>query len=1831
MGDEHVEVSAGEFDGRFHRFERKLGRGATKKVYLAYDTERGVDCAWNQISLHSLTQEEQEGLEKEINVMKSLDHENILKYHAHWTTPNFLCFITDYQTHSLKNYINERKIRLSTVKNWSRQILSGLAHLHERQILHRDIKCDNLFLNSQNSTVVIGDLGLAKEMTKATGANGEPMSIVGTPQFMAPEQLHLQTHYDEKVDIYALGMCIIEMMTRTYPYAECRTILEVITCINEDRDCQALTRIKSQNSHSFIQWCCHRNPECRPSALEAIEHSWLCRTTAEDNKYCSDLVAPDETEKPATSKPVPNVPKPSANDEHTQPGPANADAPLKPKQIRTVRTFIRHDAVEPMPVEDSPRTSFQEESYDSSPDARPTINTVNQPTAHSANLNPTIASSAPNGLGVSTPNPQVGNQQFPANSQPNHNAFSQYVQPGFVQPQMGMNFPMAMPNFNPMMYMQMNPGMNMGGVPPQMMQQFFQMAQANAPNMDPRMVETMFQQLIQQYTQAQQAAQNYMTQQWVQQQFANFMQQQGLPTQNLPQPNGTAVPQNGTAVPQMGVSQNGTAVPQMAVPQNGTAVPQMAVPQNGTSVPQMAVPQSGGTVPPTIHQSTQPTGTNVTPNQKPPIQPSTNLAPNEPRLSASAKSVPNPIEAPVSLGTSQSQQQFTPNATLEGPPAGFSQPGSTSTTPQPSFNQSSTQAFPNTYSTSGNYATPQTTPTQFKQAPSSNNQQQYQPAQNANSQYTSPNPAQAQPQFTSSTQSQSSQQFTTATQSQTAPQFATPPQNQQQFQPSSSAPPNPQFAQPSNSAPPTPQFAQPSNFQQQYQTLNPPQTQPTYPPQAQFQNANPTPQFTSGPYRPAPDVPRNSFQSGPFSANATSLSASAQSSASHSPSNSPHVMAPSLNPAKARQISTVSDTSTASTRKTDSKRKCEFSDSRNISLVDPVKVASIELTEDGSLYYVLRIWIPTLGKGKKFGVTVQESDDVNKIIQQLLEDKKLPLEWHERVAFALQMAKDNLQQPRMSNSLSEPSLQKREHIPFGDTSRQGSTQNLDNSPPIDTSDIPINPITPIEAFQTPPDALNEPFAHLQHRPQVKRQRSRDSAEACSPPRGIPTLRRHNSAPVTDNISDPDPTHMSQIFSHANYESQSDAIQTNQPASVHSNVATPERSKAPSQMPIEKPPSPPEAINLVVTSNEESKADPTRSTPQRSVNPSRPDVNTTLDDDRPSPTKPPSNIPFAAFPPEQDKLYKRIIYMSSEELLEFCEVHAITNEGIPITPDIELNVVQMKILHHILAERGEKRKPVIRRKPKKKEKENEKPKTKRILSAPPTKEESQVLPIRRSSEPVLNSLTKSRPVPTIHDSKSDAALNPNPSRLCDNSDEDTTLAAELAQDILLEETNKKDETESLAQSILELHKFMQMSDSQGNSQEMKRMMLANLEKLKNLDVAKYEELTTEFNFSNVISREPPTSSEPPPPERITRPCTTIDPNSSDADSFFIAMAHSLQQLGQEVTALEIRQNYCRELQTIINEDDASAENLSRQYQKVRGRILRMYGDNAEQALSVLEKFSQPGFWHQHLFDNTKSVMSILWGIRIRLYMDGFDEDQIMDIGKKGDTDLKIIEIFQERIYEDGVPAFVYRIVEPEAPRQSNTLRESEPFLQEIVNDLLSKEETRTRENAKPVSSKPVDVVRQKSGSSNSEEARVRAESPKKSAPIEPFVSDDPSDPFQKIVSPAFIKSADPPSTSLIPSSTTIRRLDSNRDSTDTASAKDDSPRESPSKSEPLDPADIPKEKSKPKLTEKEKEQRKLERARKRAEIEARIKEEQQRLRESDTDDPVKFETSSQNAV
>jgi WNK lysine deficient protein kinase len=126
-----------------------------------------------------------------------------------------------------KSYIQrfkkqEPSKRIKVIKNFANQILKGLAYLHGRSppVIHRDLKCDNVFVTGQCGQVKIGDLGLAT-LKKQSFAK----SVIGTPEFMAPEMYTEQ--YDEIVDVYAFGMCLLEMATGEYPYQECTKPYEV--------------------------------------------------------------------------------------------------------------------------------------------------------------------------------------------------------------------------------------------------------------------------------------------------------------------------------------------------------------------------------------------------------------------------------------------------------------------------------------------------------------------------------------------------------------------------------------------------------------------------------------------------------------------------------------------------------------------------------------------------------------------------------------------------------------------------------------------------------------------------------------------------------------------------------------------------------------------------------------------------------------------------------------------------------------------------------------------------------------------------------------------------------------------------------------------------------------------------------------------------------------------------------------------------------------------------------------------------------------------------------------------------------------------------------------------------------------------------------------------------------------------------------------------------------------------------------------------------------------------------------------------------------------------
>ena len=117
-------------------------------------------------------------------------------------------------TGSLMDFVQPIPVlRWKIVKKWAKQILEGLAFLHGQNppIIHRNINCDNIFIIANTGELKIGDLGLSTVCQRSD-------SCVGTAPFMAPELF--EEDYDEKVDIYAFGMSILQMITKKVSKAQ---------------------------------------------------------------------------------------------------------------------------------------------------------------------------------------------------------------------------------------------------------------------------------------------------------------------------------------------------------------------------------------------------------------------------------------------------------------------------------------------------------------------------------------------------------------------------------------------------------------------------------------------------------------------------------------------------------------------------------------------------------------------------------------------------------------------------------------------------------------------------------------------------------------------------------------------------------------------------------------------------------------------------------------------------------------------------------------------------------------------------------------------------------------------------------------------------------------------------------------------------------------------------------------------------------------------------------------------------------------------------------------------------------------------------------------------------------------------------------------------------------------------------------------------------------------------------------------------------------------------------------------------------------------------------
>ncbi|KAI7743513.1 hypothetical protein M8C21_033293 [Ambrosia artemisiifolia] len=163
-----------------------------------------------------------------------------------------------------------KHVDLRALKKWSKQILEGLLYLHSHDppVIHRDLKCDNIFVNGNQGEVKIGDLGLAAILLQAHSAH----SVIGTPEFMAPELY--EEEYNELVDIYAFGMCLLELVTFEYPYCECANAAQIYKKVTSGVKPASLAKVKDPEIKSFIEKCIAKVSD-RLSAKELLMDEFL--------------------------------------------------------------------------------------------------------------------------------------------------------------------------------------------------------------------------------------------------------------------------------------------------------------------------------------------------------------------------------------------------------------------------------------------------------------------------------------------------------------------------------------------------------------------------------------------------------------------------------------------------------------------------------------------------------------------------------------------------------------------------------------------------------------------------------------------------------------------------------------------------------------------------------------------------------------------------------------------------------------------------------------------------------------------------------------------------------------------------------------------------------------------------------------------------------------------------------------------------------------------------------------------------------------------------------------------------------------------------------------------------------------------------------------------------------------------------------------------------------------------------------------------------------------------------------------------------------------------
>ena len=264
---------------------KSLGKGAYGNVYESRNPTFNNKVAMKIIDKNKIELDEiNDDIKSEINILKKLSHPNIVKIYEFYESDNCFYIINEYcKGGQLYEYLTKNKLTEVQLCVIFYQVFSGLIYLHEHSILHGDLKPENILISSVEKDletnedfawIKIIDFGTAKIFKKQI-KKGE--NIEGTLYYIAPEVFSGNIDiYDEKSDIWSIGIILYRALTRKYPFIGRNEDETISFIIDKDHDCNNELLLGHSNEiQDLIKKLLKKDPNERPSAKEALNHEWF--------------------------------------------------------------------------------------------------------------------------------------------------------------------------------------------------------------------------------------------------------------------------------------------------------------------------------------------------------------------------------------------------------------------------------------------------------------------------------------------------------------------------------------------------------------------------------------------------------------------------------------------------------------------------------------------------------------------------------------------------------------------------------------------------------------------------------------------------------------------------------------------------------------------------------------------------------------------------------------------------------------------------------------------------------------------------------------------------------------------------------------------------------------------------------------------------------------------------------------------------------------------------------------------------------------------------------------------------------------------------------------------------------------------------------------------------------------------------------------------------------------------------------------------------------------------------------------------------------------------